>query len=393
MPVTFSGYRAVLAVPSVRGVLALSMLVRVPMFASMIAVTLHVVGTLHQSYGMAGLLTAVSTVSIAVAGPWRGRLLDRIGLRRTLTPSLLVQAVCWSVAPFVGFWPLAVFFAVGGLLAVPTFPIVRQVLIANVPSDMRRTALALDSALTEVAYMAGPLIGVWAATTFDTRLAFLALEWASLIGALALWYLDPPLRHDDSEAAGGVGGVRSWMTTRAVVVLGAAGATMFILGGVDVAVVAALRSMGHPTAIGWVLAGWGLGSMVGGLLYGAWHRAVPVFWLLLALGALTVPVAWATSLPAFAVLLLVGGALVAPSITATVDTLSRVVPSTAMGEAMGWHGTAFTVGIAAGAPVGGFVIDHFGWAAGFAVTGAVGVVVGTLGLLGVRTRQRRPLPA
>ena len=107
-----------------------------------------------------------------------------------------------------------------------------------------------------------------------------------------------------------------------------------------------------------------------------------MFWLLLALGALTVPVAWATSLPAFAVLLLVGGALVAPSITATVDTLSRVVPSTAMGEAMGWHGTAFTVGIAAGAPVGGFVIDHFGWAAGFAVTGSVGVAVGTLGPMG-----------
>ena len=66
---TFSGYLAVLAVPSVRGVLLLSMLVRIPMFAAMIAVTLHVVGTLHQSYGMAGLLTAVSTVSIAVAGP------------------------------------------------------------------------------------------------------------------------------------------------------------------------------------------------------------------------------------------------------------------------------------------------------------------------------------
>ena len=390
---TFSGYLAVLAVPSVRGVLLLSMLVRIPMFAAMIAVTLHVVGTLHQSYGMAGLLTAVSTVAIAVAGPWRGRLLDRIGLRRTLTPSLLVQAVCWSIAPFVGFWPLAVLFAIGGLMAVPSFPIVRQVLIANVPSDMRRTALALDSALTEVAYMAGPLIGVWAATTFDTRLAFLALEWASLLGALALWYLNPPLRRDDSEAAGGVGGVRSWMTARAVVVLGAAAATMFILGGVDVAVVAALRSMGNQAAIGWVLAGWGLGSMVGGLLYGAWHRAVPVFWLLLALGALTIPVACTTSLPAFAGLLLVGGALVAPSITATVDTLSRVVPSTAMGEAMGWHGTAFTVGIAAGAPVGGLVIDHFGWAAGFAVTGSVGVAVGTLGLLGVRTRQRRPLPA
>ena len=34
---TFSGYLAVLAVPSVRGVLLLSMLVRIPMFAAMIA--------------------------------------------------------------------------------------------------------------------------------------------------------------------------------------------------------------------------------------------------------------------------------------------------------------------------------------------------------------------
>ena len=221
-------------------------------------------------------------------------------------------------------------------MAVPSFPIVRQVLIANVLPDMRRTALALDSALTEVAYMAGPLIGVWAATTFDTRPRLPALEWASLLGALALWYLNPPLRRDDSEAAGasvgsalddGAGGRRPrgrrcddvhprWCRRRG-------------RGG---------PARGTPSAIGWVLAGWGARPMVGGLLYGAWHRAVPVFWLLLALGALTILVAWTTSLPAFAGLLLVGGALVAPSITATVDTLSRVVPSTAMGRRwLAWH--------------------------------------------------------
>lgn len=382
----FSGYREVLALPVVRTVLLLSLLIRIPVFAASIVLTLHVVVTLHDSYALAGLVTSVSLLAIAVAGPWRGRLLDRIGLRRTLLPSLVVEAACWSVAPFLSYWPLAVLATVAGLFAVPSFQVVRQVLVASVDGERRRTALALDSSLTEVAYMIGPLVGVWAATAYDTRISLFVLQWLSVLGAVALWVVNPPLRAPEPSEQGA--GRRRWLSSAAVAVLLVSATTTFVLAGTDVGIVAGLRALGHSSAIGWVLTLWGLGSFLGGLGYGAWHRSISAFVLVGALGAVTVPVAAATGLPAFAGLVVLAGVLCAPAITATVDALSRVVPVSARGEALGWHSTAFTVGNAVGAPVAGFLIDRYDWQSAFAVIGGMAVVVAAVGLLAGRLRRQ-----
>jgi len=48
------------------------------MFAGGVILTLHVADRLHRSYGAAGLVTTAATVAIAVSGPWRGGLLDRL---------------------------------------------------------------------------------------------------------------------------------------------------------------------------------------------------------------------------------------------------------------------------------------------------------------------------
>ncbi|MDV3221683.1 MFS transporter, partial [Intrasporangium sp.] len=98
-------YRDVLAIRDTRRILLLGLLVRVPLFAGMVILTLHVVASLGHTYGQAGLVTAASTIAIAISGPWRGRLLDRHGLRRTVGPSIVVQVVCWSIAPWVDYAP------------------------------------------------------------------------------------------------------------------------------------------------------------------------------------------------------------------------------------------------------------------------------------------------
>ena len=186
-------YRPVLANRDTRQALLLGFLIRVPMWAGAVILTLHVVTSLGRSYGEAGLVTAASTVAVAVSGPWRGRLLDRIGLRRTVGPSLVVQVVCWSIAPWVGYAPLIGFAALAGLFVVPTFSILRQVIIRSVPSDQRRTALSLDSSATELSFMAGPAIGVWLATSWDTGWALLVCELTSVAAGFVLWLVNPPL--------------------------------------------------------------------------------------------------------------------------------------------------------------------------------------------------------
>src|SRR5690242_5866399 len=266
-------YRSILAMPAVRRVLWLSIVVRVPMWAANVVLTLHVVTHLHRSYGAAGLLVGIETVALAISAPWRGRRLDQVGLRRAVAPSLLVLTVCWSIAPFVSFWPLLGFAALGGLFVIPSFSIVRQALMHAVPDEMRKTALSIDSVVIEISFMIGPVLGVLLATTWSTQWALFSCELTSVLGGVVLWIMNPAIGHDDAAHEGHVG-VRSWLSPRVLAVLGACLAATVVLTGTDVSIVAALRDMHHASLIGVLLALWGLGSAVGGVVYGAMSRNV-----------------------------------------------------------------------------------------------------------------------
>ncbi|MGI8880892.1 MAG: MFS transporter [Jatrophihabitans sp.] len=389
-------YREVLRVRAARLTLLLGLAIRIPMWAGGVVMTLHVVAHLDRSYAAAGLVTAAATVALAVSGPWRGRMLDRIGLRRTVLPSLVLLTACWSVAPFVGYWLLLSLAATAGLFVVPTFSIIRQVLIAAVDDERRKSALVLDSVAVEISYMIGPVLGVLAATYWSTSWALFACEMASVAGGAALWAFNPPIVAAESESHDGARiSPRTWARPIVFAVLAAGAASTIVLTGTDVGVVAALRNMGHQTSIGWVLALWGLGSAVGGLIYGAVHRPISVFALLALLSLATLPVVLATNRLALVGLLFVAGLFCAPTITATVDHLSRVVPATVRGEAMGWHGSALTGGAGLGAPLAGIAIDQSGWRGGFVVTAVAGlaIAVGCLVALGRRHPDRATEPA
>ena len=402
-------YRDLLALGEVRRVFALAFAIRLPMFAIGIVLTLHVVSTLGHSYGEAGLVSAAFTIALALSAPWRGRLLDRYGLRRTVAPSIFVTGLLWTAMPFLPYAVLLPGSIVAGAFAVPSFSILRQALIAVVPEERRRSALSLDSVFTELSFMIGPAVAVWAAATYDTRWVLLILSILNTLAAVVLYVVNPPMtvaaaaaaRAEPVEAAqpdgpvdgipespAAAGGVRAWVTPGALAVYAAAAASTIVLAGTDVAIVAALRQMGQATAIGWVLSLWGLGSLVGGLIYGAMHRSISVFWLLGGLAATTLPVGLATGMPMFVLLVTLCGVLCAPTITATVDHLSRIVPERFRGEAMGWHGSAMTGGQALGAPMAGYAIDHFGWGWGFMGVSIVGLVVAVAGAGAIRVRRQ-----
>ena len=128
--------------------------------------------------------------------------------------------------------------------------------------------------------------------------------------------------------------------------------------------------------------------MIGGLVYGMLHRSISAFLLLGGLSLATIPIALAPSVWPLAALGFVAGLFCAPTITATVDQLSRVVPEAARGEAIGWHGSAMTAGSALGAPVAGLAIDHWGWGGGFVIVSLVGVAVAVVGSGATRTYRR-----
>lgn len=184
----------------------------------------------------------------------------------------------------------------------------------------------------------------------------------------------------------------AWFRPQFLAMCAAAAASTIVLSGCDIAFVAALRDFDAVSLIGPVLALWGLGSVIGGLVYGMLRRSISAFLLLGGLSLATFPIALAPGVWPLAALGFVAGLLCAPTITATVDQLSRVVPDAARGEAIGWHGSAMTAGSALGAPVAGLAIDQWGWAGGFVSVSLVGLAVALAGAgatKGYRRSRRR----
>jgi MFS family permease len=309
-------------------------------------------------------------------------------------PSLVVTAICWSIAPFVGYLPLLLLAGLAGLFVVPTFSIIRQAVIAAVPDGDRRTALSLDSVAIELSFMVGPLVGVWAATIWPTAWVLFSIEMLGVVAGIGLWFANPVMRvepADGDETGSSPSGSlprSAWFRPRFLAVCAAAAATTIVLSGCDIAIVAALREFGQIALIGPVLAIWGLGSVIGGLVYGILHRSIPAFLLLGGLSLATIPIALAPSVWPLAALAFVAGVLCAPTITATVDQVSRVVPEAARGEAIGWHGSFMTAGSALGAPIAGLAIDQWGWRGGFVSVSLVGLAVAVVGAGATITRRR-----
>ncbi|MEV4417117.1 MFS transporter [Catellatospora sp. NPDC049609] len=374
---TIEPYRKILGLPGVRALLLVGLLARVPVIATGIVLTLHVVNTLHLGFAQAGLVGTASTLGTAIGSPLAGRMMDRHGLRPVLAVTTVAQALFWIAAPRLGYHALLAGALVAGLLALPVFSLVRQCLAALVPADQRRPGFALDSMAVELSYMLAPAAAVAAVTAFGSRPTMHAAGIGVVAAGIALIALNPPTRSAAEQTAGETAVPRrQWLRPRLFALLAISSVLTFVLTATDLTVIAKLKADGQTSWTGLVIAVWCGYSLIGGFVYGALHRSVSPLLLAGGLSALTIPVGlvsggWWWLLVA----LIPAGVLCAPSLSASIDTLSKWVPSGARGEAMGLHGTALTVGVAAGAPFAGAIIDGYGPSWAFAATGAAGVLL------------------
>lgn len=392
-------YRDVVAISTIRTAILVGFLARLPLFGAGVVVTLHVVRSLERSYTEAGIAGAALVLAIAVAGPWRGRLLDRYGLRRVLLPSIVVQSGYALVAPFLEFGTFLIAQIVAGLFFIPVQAILRQTVMAAAAQSQRRTVLSLDGVVLEISAGLGPAIAVAAATTWNTSYVLAGVFWASVLAGIILYVVNLPLRRSPSsseEPAQELGAprpsTRTWFGLAVGALLLGAGTSTVVFAGTDLSTVGILNEVGKASSIGWVLALWALGSLIGGLVYGGLARPISPFLLLAALGAVTMLPALSTGTLSLGLLLLVAGLLGQPTITAALEQLVDRVPEVARGEAMGWHSTAMTSGLALGAPLSGAAIDRWGGAGGFVLVGLLGFVAG-LSLWGLSRLRPGPRPA
>ena len=321
---------------------------------------------------------------------WRS--VDRLGLRRALLPSVVGELLLWTAAPWLPLPLLLPAVVLAGFLGLPVFTILRLALSVMVPEAQRRAAFALDSVAVELSFMVGPALGVLVAVQVSTTAALVAIGVLEAVAGLALMALNPPTTSAHLPTPVLVGAAkpprqRVPITGALVAVLGATAGSTIVLAGTDVSVVAAMRADDHVALTGLVLGIWAFASLLGGLVYGLLPRSIPPLVLLLALGLLTAPVGFATTPVTLSLALLAAGFLCAPVITATAEVVTSLVPESIRGEAMGWHGSALTSGVALGAPLAGVAIDQVGPWAGFASVGVTGVLLALAGLLAVQTRR------
>lgn len=190
----FAAYGHLLRDTRIRRVLGVGFIARFPNAATGIILTLHVAVTLGQGYGAAGLAVAAMTLGMAVGSPWRGRLVDRVGLRRALIPSVVSLGLVWTAVPLLDFPWLLVGAFLGGLFSLPVFSVVRQSIGVLTHGPRRETAFALDSIITETIFMIGPALGAVVATSWSSAWGLAIVGWSAVAAGAYLMWFNPPTR-------------------------------------------------------------------------------------------------------------------------------------------------------------------------------------------------------
>lgn len=367
-PTGLRAYRAVLAVPSLRRLMAVALFVRIPATATAITLTLHVVLRMGLGYGAAGLVVAASTVGMGVGAPLMGRLVDRRDLRTMVGLTLVVAGVFWALAPGLAYPVLLGAAFVGGLLATPVHAVIRQSVGVLAPPELRHTAYAVDAIMVDLSYIVGPALGATLALGLTGPWPMWVVGGLWVGAGVALWLLDPAIRH-----AASADGVRAGIGPGLVAALIATFASVYLLIGTELVMVASLQRSGQAVMIPLVNSVWCVASIVGGFAYGALRRPLPLAVLVAGLGAATLPLALAGPWWSLALLLVPAGLLCAPSIAAGAGAVSALAPDHARGFVIGLHTSSLTAGGAAASAFTGALIDR--WAPGTAV-----LVVGALGI-------------
>lgn len=365
---------------------AASLLARLPIGINGLAVVLFLKQETGQ-FGTAGAAAGAIALGTGLGAPFTSRLVDRHGPR-----SLLVLAAAHAAA-LLGIVVLAPAGAPAGALiatslaAGAALPPASSVLREQYPRvlggrpALLQGAFALDSVLTEVLFTAGPLLTAALLVLAGPPAALVVSAVAAVAGTAALVAALP--RDREPERPGAAGGRLGALAAPGIRTLAASMLPVgCALGALEVALPAFASEAGRPELAGVLIAVWSLGSLAGGLAYGARPRRASLRTVHLRVAALLplsfLPMAAASSPMVMALLSIPAGVLIAPLIATRNELAGEVAPAGTGTEAYAWPLTALVGGIALGAASAGALADAAGWqyaVLGASVAAAVGAAI------------------
>ena len=275
-----STYRELFSAPGSKAFSLAGLLARLPLPMTGIGI-ITLLSRLHDSYTLAGLVSATFVLTYALLSPQISRLVDLKGQSRVLPVAtvisiaglLILAAGSWWNA---GYWSLFL----GALLAgfMPSMSaMVRARWTALYRGQPRlQTAYSLETVFDEATFIFGPPLAVGLAVMVLPQAALLVAAGLLLLGMSALLAQRGSEPAVEVRAAGEARpgsvirlvGVR-WLTLLMV-------AMGVIVGSVDIVSVAFAEQLNRPAAASLVLSAYAVGSCVAGLVFGAVQSGAPL---------------------------------------------------------------------------------------------------------------------
>ncbi len=442
----FGGYAELLRIPHTARFSIGSVIACMPF--PMVGMTITIsVQHYYGNYSLAGALTAVQAIALALASPVLGRLVDKFGQRQVSIPTILVWIVAATaltscVTARVPSWIL--FCIVPFMAAIPPWGAMsRQRWTTLLKGDAERTnrALSLSGVFDECMWVVGnPLASTLA--VISGLLAFSFTGMCVVVGALMFLTEVSTEPKSQTQLAREAGMTRKEYREReaarskALQVetaieyardrarsegksenevreamrqaemdaragrkesiwgpgLIAVCVTWFGLGafqsaaGISIVAFATEANMKQYT--GFVFACFSFSSMIGALVYGAKNWTIPLwkrFYFCLAVVNLGIgSFMFAKHLWVIMVIYLLIGVCQAPTWVNGNQLMLHLVPPTRFTEGVAWMGAMNSIGSSAGSAIAGQFIDRMGSHGGFIVVTALALMSLAIALIGIR---------
>jgi predicted MFS family arabinose efflux permease len=368
-------YRRALALPGAWQFSVTGLIARLPIAMVALAVVL-LVSSATGSYAVAGAMSAVFTLAAAAGSLVTSRWMDRYGQARLLAVLATANAVLLVALALaiVQETPRLIWFGIAALagLTQPAVGSMVRARWASVAPDAERlrSAFALESVIDELIFSIGPLITATLAYQVALPAPLIAAGVIGIVGGLLLAVQRgteprPSARHAEHHQRSAIR--HEGMLLVVCAALGIGG----VFGSYEVIVVAFTRQQGHAGSSGLVLGLWALGSMIGGIVFGARHLRTPLprqlAVLSLILTLVLLPAPFLHSIPVLTVVTFIGGAAVAPVLIAAFSLTERLVPGSLLTEGLSWTNSGLALGFAAGATAAGWLVDAAGTSWAFAL--------------------------
>lgn len=363
--ISLARYAALLEAREIRQIFAASLLGRLPIGITGLAI-LILVQTSSGSFAQGGAATASYVAGLALVAPLLGRLIDRYGPRAILSAcGVLFPAALLTLASAVAAGAPGALVLASAALAGACFPPITVCMRTFFKQrfgahELLGTAYSLESVLIELIFIVGPLL----VALFVAFVSPAAAVWAAAACALVgvFFFLRSPVLRDWRIEPRGAPSLLGPLTEPGFAMLiGVVLCYATAFGLIEIGVTAYATEQGDASLAGVLLGLMSVGSALGGFAYGSrsWHAPLArQFALMLAVmgaGLALLALPWGPL--AFALLSVLAGVVMAPALIIQSMLVAKTARPEHSTEAFTWTTSALLAGVGLGLAGGGGLLE------------------------------------